>query len=167
MLKKNNNEEVNIKLATTTLLAKGKYTIPHILNFFQIVSTINSSTCLASSFNSKGTPNNLDNSPSFAHFQLKLLIQSTLGFIFFWQPQNARNFSQLISIPLMERNIYKKFKTFQRLFSCLFIEIVVSFSYYDKVCYFPLKQHEIPFMSPNCSTTFIIPFRTSPTRKNK
>ncbi len=84
MLKKNNNEEVNVELATTTLLTKGKCTIPHILNFFQIISTINSSACLASSFNSKGTHNNLDNSPSFAHFQLESLVQSSLGFLFFW-----------------------------------------------------------------------------------
>jgi hypothetical protein len=39
---------------------------------------------LASSFNSKGTHNNLDNSPSFAHFQLESLVQSSLGFLFFW-----------------------------------------------------------------------------------
>ncbi len=67
MFKKNYNEDANTKLTITSLPTNDTCTIFQNINFFQILSTKNSSTFLTSKFNPKGTPNNLDTSLSFAH----------------------------------------------------------------------------------------------------
>jgi hypothetical protein len=67
IFKNNCNEEANMKLTIISLPTNNKCTTFQNIDFFQILSTKNSSTFLTSKFNPKGTPNNLDTSPSFAH----------------------------------------------------------------------------------------------------